>query len=131
MDFFAGSGTLGESAALLGRNAVLIDIHPEAIAVMRRRLDCFGPKFIGDTKADEADEAPIAAVESRSECTVAASEAQKSSIEGDAQLNVQHSGLPDKTRPSPGASTPSQKAQATAGRKLQKILFDLDNATTQ
>jgi len=41
MDFFAGSGTLGESAALLGRNAVLIDSNPEAIAIMRRRLDRF------------------------------------------------------------------------------------------
>jgi site-specific DNA-methyltransferase (adenine-specific) len=54
MDFFAGSGTLGESAALLGRNAVLIDSNPEAIAVMRRRLDCFRPKFVGESSAAEA-----------------------------------------------------------------------------
>lgn len=45
MDFFAGSGTLGESAAELGRDAVLIDSNPEAIAVMRRRLAPFNPKI--------------------------------------------------------------------------------------
>lgn len=43
MDFFAGSGTLGESAALHGRNAILVDHNPEAIAVMQRRLERFRP----------------------------------------------------------------------------------------
>ncbi len=38
LDFFAGSGTLGEAAAANGRDAVLIDNNPEAIAVMQRRL---------------------------------------------------------------------------------------------
>lgn len=38
LDFFAGSGTLGEAAAKLGRNAVLVDQSEEAIAVMQRRL---------------------------------------------------------------------------------------------
>ena len=38
LDFFAGSGTLGAVAAQLGRLFVLVDEHPEAIAVMRRRL---------------------------------------------------------------------------------------------
>jgi site-specific DNA-methyltransferase (adenine-specific) len=38
LDFFAGSGTLGESAVMLGRQAVLVDCNPEAIAVMRRRF---------------------------------------------------------------------------------------------
>jgi site-specific DNA-methyltransferase (adenine-specific) len=38
LDFFAGSGTLGEAAARNGRDAVLVDCNPEAIAVMRRRL---------------------------------------------------------------------------------------------
>ena len=38
LDFFAGSGTLGEAAAANGRNAVLIDNNPDAIAVMQRRL---------------------------------------------------------------------------------------------
>ncbi|MDX2146765.1 MAG: site-specific DNA-methyltransferase [Planctomycetota bacterium] len=38
LDFFAGSGTLGASAAALGRDAVLVDENPEAIRVMRRRF---------------------------------------------------------------------------------------------
>ncbi len=38
LDFFAGSGTLGEAALREGRSAVLIDRSPEAIAVMRRRF---------------------------------------------------------------------------------------------
>jgi site-specific DNA-methyltransferase (adenine-specific) len=38
LDFFAGSGTLGAVAKQLGRGYVLIDCNPEAVAVMRRRL---------------------------------------------------------------------------------------------
>jgi site-specific DNA-methyltransferase (adenine-specific) len=38
LDFFAGSGTIGESATSLGRHAVLVDHNPEAIAVMKRRF---------------------------------------------------------------------------------------------
>jgi site-specific DNA-methyltransferase (adenine-specific) len=38
LDFFAGSGTTGEAAALLGRDAVLVDESPEAIRVMKRRF---------------------------------------------------------------------------------------------
>ncbi len=38
LDFFAGSGSFGEAAAVLGRDALLVDASPEAIAVMRRRL---------------------------------------------------------------------------------------------
>ncbi len=38
LDFFAGSGTLGAVAEKLGRNYVLIDSNPEAVAVMRARL---------------------------------------------------------------------------------------------
>lgn len=37
-DFFAGSGTLGEAAYLQGRNAILVDKNPDAIAVMKRRF---------------------------------------------------------------------------------------------
>ncbi|MEQ8821380.1 MAG: site-specific DNA-methyltransferase [Sumerlaeia bacterium] len=44
MDFFAGSGTLGAAAAELGRDAILIDNNPEAIAVMKRRLAGANPK---------------------------------------------------------------------------------------
>ncbi|MCW3027614.1 MAG: site-specific DNA-methyltransferase [Solirubrobacterales bacterium] len=39
LDFFAGSGTLGSVAAKLGRHYVLIDSNPEAVEVMRARLD--------------------------------------------------------------------------------------------
>ncbi len=39
LDFFAGSGTLGAVAAGLGRRYVLIDSNPEAVALMRARLD--------------------------------------------------------------------------------------------
>ncbi len=38
LDFFAGSGTTGAVASALGRNAVLVDHNPEAIAVMRERM---------------------------------------------------------------------------------------------
>jgi site-specific DNA-methyltransferase (adenine-specific) len=39
LDFFAGSGTLGAVAAKLGRHYVLIDSSPEAVDVMKRRLE--------------------------------------------------------------------------------------------
>jgi site-specific DNA-methyltransferase (adenine-specific) len=39
LDFFAGSGTLGAVARATGRRFVLVDSNPEAIEVMRRRLD--------------------------------------------------------------------------------------------
>lgn len=38
LDFFAGSGTTGAVAAALGRRYVLVDINPEAVEVMSRRL---------------------------------------------------------------------------------------------
>ena len=37
-DFFAGSGTLGESAFELGRNALLVDCNLEAVHVMKKRF---------------------------------------------------------------------------------------------
>jgi site-specific DNA-methyltransferase (adenine-specific) len=39
LDFFAGSGTVGAVAAKLDRRYVLIDCNPEAVRVMRRRLE--------------------------------------------------------------------------------------------
>jgi site-specific DNA-methyltransferase (adenine-specific) len=39
LDFFAGAGTLGAVAAKLDRHYVLIDSNPEAIRVMRGRLE--------------------------------------------------------------------------------------------
>jgi len=38
LDFFAGSGTTGAVASALGREAVLVDQNPEAIAVMTQRM---------------------------------------------------------------------------------------------
>jgi site-specific DNA-methyltransferase (adenine-specific) len=38
LDFFAGSGTTGAAALACGREFVLVDDNPEAIAVMRRRF---------------------------------------------------------------------------------------------
>jgi len=38
LDFFAGSGTTGAAALAEGRRFVLVDDHPEAIAVMQRRF---------------------------------------------------------------------------------------------
>ncbi len=42
LDLFAGSGTTGAVAAALGRDAVLVDDNPEAIAVMRARIPTAG-----------------------------------------------------------------------------------------
>jgi site-specific DNA-methyltransferase (adenine-specific) len=46
LDFFAGSGTTGEAAARNGRNFVLIDEHPEAIAIMKSRLAPWNPELV-------------------------------------------------------------------------------------
>jgi site-specific DNA-methyltransferase (adenine-specific) len=45
LDFFAGSGTVGEACAKLGRNFILVDSNPEAIEVMKRRLLRFEPEI--------------------------------------------------------------------------------------
>lgn len=37
-DFFAGSGSFGEAAYSLGRDCILVDENPQAIAVMRERF---------------------------------------------------------------------------------------------
>lgn len=47
LDFFAGSGTTGESAARLGRSCTLIDANEEAIQVMATRLAFANPTFHG------------------------------------------------------------------------------------
>lgn len=55
LDFFAGSGTLGEAAVRLGRSAVLVDNNEEAMRVMARRLAFARPRFHGwqsDTPPD-------------------------------------------------------------------------------
>jgi site-specific DNA-methyltransferase (adenine-specific) len=38
LDFFAGSGTIGEVCLDLGRNFMLVDNNPQAIAVMKKRF---------------------------------------------------------------------------------------------
>ena len=38
MDFFAGSGTLGESCLHLGRQFWLVDNNPQALETMQRRF---------------------------------------------------------------------------------------------
>ncbi len=47
LDFFAGSGTTGESAIRMGRSAVLVDQNEEAMEVMARRLGFAQPRFHG------------------------------------------------------------------------------------
>jgi len=47
LDFFAGSGTTGESAARHGRDFILIDNNPEAMDVMAKRLARYRPEFVG------------------------------------------------------------------------------------
>lgn len=47
LDFFAGSGTLGEAAARAGRDFVLVDESLEAVRVMARRLSFAEPELVG------------------------------------------------------------------------------------
>lgn len=47
LDFFAGSGTTGEAAALHGRAFVLVDDNPAAAETMLRRLARFAPEAHG------------------------------------------------------------------------------------
>ena len=44
LDFFAGSGSFGEAAARHGRSFVLVDNHPEAVRIMRKRLAEYAPE---------------------------------------------------------------------------------------
>jgi len=45
LDFFAGSGTTGAAAAQLGRRFVLVDESPDAVGVIRRRMDDGGVPY--------------------------------------------------------------------------------------
>ena len=47
LDFFAGSGTIGEAAARHGRDYILVDSNPEAVRVMAERLGGFGADCVG------------------------------------------------------------------------------------
>ena len=55
LDFFAGSGTLGEAAVRNGRRGVLVDDNEEAMQVMARRLAFAGPTFHGYSPAEPVD----------------------------------------------------------------------------
>ncbi len=46
VDFFAGSGTLGEAAARHGRRFLLIDNNPEALEIMQKRLAPRSPQIL-------------------------------------------------------------------------------------
>ena len=47
LDFFAGSGTLGEAAARHGRDFILVDSNPQAVQTMARRLAFTSPECVG------------------------------------------------------------------------------------
>jgi site-specific DNA-methyltransferase (adenine-specific) len=47
LDYFAGSGSMGEAAALAGRGFVLVDNNPEAVRVAAQRLAAFDPECLG------------------------------------------------------------------------------------
>lgn len=57
LDFFAGSGTFGESAYKHGRNCVLIDDNPEAVRIMADRLAFASPSIHNWTKEAKLDPA--------------------------------------------------------------------------
>jgi site-specific DNA-methyltransferase (adenine-specific) len=57
LDFFAGSGTTGEAAALHGRGFVLIDHNSEAVQVAATRLAAFQPECVGFSSAPAAQAA--------------------------------------------------------------------------
>ena len=42
LDFFAGSGSFGEAAAINNRNCILIDFNIDAIQIMKQRLKKYG-----------------------------------------------------------------------------------------
>jgi site-specific DNA-methyltransferase (adenine-specific) len=58
VDFFAGSGTLGEAAARNGREFLLIDSNPEAIAIMAKRLSPWEVEYIGCDDVPGVGESP-------------------------------------------------------------------------
>lgn len=52
LDFFAGSGTTGEAAARNDRRFLLVDKNPDAVEVMRRRLEMWAPTLLVDESRD-------------------------------------------------------------------------------
>lgn len=60
LDYFAGSGTTGEAAAMLDRGFVLVDESAQAIDVMERRLRTYSPEVVRSPEARAAHCASIA-----------------------------------------------------------------------
>src|SRR3989304_1512047 len=58
MDFFAGSGTLGEAAARLGREFILIDNNPDAVQICARRLAFARPECVNFVPANVPKQEP-------------------------------------------------------------------------
>ncbi len=58
LDFFAGSGTAGESAARHGRGFVLVDSNPEAVQIAAARLAAYEPEYSGFLPARPTPEPP-------------------------------------------------------------------------
>ena len=54
LDFFAGSGTTGESAYNLGRSCVLVDNNPQAVKVMIKRLCSLGAEPFNHSEQEKA-----------------------------------------------------------------------------
>jgi site-specific DNA-methyltransferase (adenine-specific) len=52
LDFFAGSGTFGESAALHNRSSILIDNNTSAIRHIMDRLALYGIKLVNTNYDD-------------------------------------------------------------------------------
>lgn len=53
LDFFAGSGTVGESCLELGREFILMDNNPEAVEIMSQRFSTAAIEWFGYTPTKE------------------------------------------------------------------------------
>jgi site-specific DNA-methyltransferase (adenine-specific) len=60
LDFFAGSGTTGEAAAMHNLDFVMIDNSPESVEVMAKRLARFAPTCVGFTPSTQPEKALFA-----------------------------------------------------------------------
>jgi site-specific DNA-methyltransferase (adenine-specific) len=50
LDFFAGSGTTGVVANMLGRRFILVDQNPEALEIIKQRLEGVQYELVDTTK---------------------------------------------------------------------------------
>lgn len=55
LDFFAGSGTFGESAIALERHCILVDSNPEALRIMEKRFSAVNVQWHGWTPEQHSD----------------------------------------------------------------------------